>query len=205
MTQRIFLACLLTLGLSAFAHADQGNPNLKTIEAINFAPDGLLLICFVDVANAALYLASDEASIADVVAHAIESVAESYHYAVLLQATSPLRTAGDIDACIRACVTANAPSAVTLTVADKNPRWMFTMTDDGRLHPNGTWEDLRRRRQDFSPAYVVNGAAYVVRVDWFLRTRSFFCPETVGVVMPKERSVDIDSAIDLALARALIQ
>jgi hypothetical protein len=44
MTRRIFLACLVSFGLSAFAHADQGNPKLKTIEAIRFGPSGLLII-----------------------------------------------------------------------------------------------------------------------------------------------------------------
>jgi hypothetical protein len=44
MTRRIFLACLVTLSLTAFAQADQGNPNLKSIQAISFGPNGLLLI-----------------------------------------------------------------------------------------------------------------------------------------------------------------
>jgi len=44
MTRRIVLACLVALSLSAFARADQGNPKLKAIEAINFGPDGMLLI-----------------------------------------------------------------------------------------------------------------------------------------------------------------
>jgi hypothetical protein len=44
MIRRIFLTCLVTLSLAAFAQADQGNPKLKSIEAIRFGPDGLLII-----------------------------------------------------------------------------------------------------------------------------------------------------------------
>jgi hypothetical protein len=44
MTRCFSLACLLLLGLTAFAQADQGNPKLKTIEAIAFGPNGLLLV-----------------------------------------------------------------------------------------------------------------------------------------------------------------
>ena len=44
MTRRTLLACLVTLSLTAFAQADQGNPKLKSIEKISFGPDGLLLI-----------------------------------------------------------------------------------------------------------------------------------------------------------------
>ena len=44
MKRSLSLACLLLLGLATFVQADQGNPNIKTIEAIAFGPNGLLLI-----------------------------------------------------------------------------------------------------------------------------------------------------------------
>jgi hypothetical protein len=44
MKRSFFLACLVLLGLTAFVQAEQGNPKIKTIEAIAFGPDGLLLI-----------------------------------------------------------------------------------------------------------------------------------------------------------------
>ena len=43
-SRRFFVACLLTLGMAGFAQAEQGDPKLKTIEAIRFGPKGLLLI-----------------------------------------------------------------------------------------------------------------------------------------------------------------
>jgi hypothetical protein len=44
MKRSLALACLLLLGLATFVQAEQGNPKLKTIEAIAFGPNGLLLI-----------------------------------------------------------------------------------------------------------------------------------------------------------------
>jgi hypothetical protein len=44
MKRRFVLASLALLCAAAFAHADQGNPKLKSIEAIRFGPNGLLLI-----------------------------------------------------------------------------------------------------------------------------------------------------------------
>src|SRR5947209_4552732 len=44
MKRSLPLACLLLLGPATFAQAEQGNPRIKTIEAIAFAPRGLLLI-----------------------------------------------------------------------------------------------------------------------------------------------------------------
>jgi hypothetical protein len=44
MKRLLTLACLSLLGLANFAQAEQGNPKLKSIEAIAFGPKGLLLI-----------------------------------------------------------------------------------------------------------------------------------------------------------------
>jgi hypothetical protein len=44
MIRRLTLSCLALLGAAALAQADQGNPMLKTIEAIAFGPNGLLVI-----------------------------------------------------------------------------------------------------------------------------------------------------------------
>src|SRR5262249_32212130 len=44
MRRACFLACLLLVGLATCVQAEQGNPKIKTIEAIAFGPDGLLLI-----------------------------------------------------------------------------------------------------------------------------------------------------------------
>jgi len=44
MKRTLSLACVLLLGLTSFVRADQGNPKIKTIEAIAFGPNGLLVI-----------------------------------------------------------------------------------------------------------------------------------------------------------------
>jgi hypothetical protein len=44
MKRSLALACLLLLVLATLAQAEQGNPRIKTIEAIAFGPKGLLLI-----------------------------------------------------------------------------------------------------------------------------------------------------------------
>jgi len=44
MKRALLLACLLLLGLATMVQAQQGNPRIKTIEAIAFGPKGLLLI-----------------------------------------------------------------------------------------------------------------------------------------------------------------
>jgi CMP-N-acetylneuraminic acid synthetase len=60
------------------------------------------------------------------------------------------------------------------------------------------------RRQDARPMHILNGAVYAVRTDWFRHSQTFVDKDTLAQVMPPERSVDIDTMIDMALARAIL-
>lgn len=148
-------------------------------------------------------LASDDASIMDVVFHALDWLGEDPQWTVLLQASSPLRTAADIDGCIRDCIASGAPAAVSVCESAKPPQWMFELATDRRLIPIMPTSDSSRR-QLLPKTFVPNGAVYVARTEWLRKTGSFYAAETIGYVMPRDRSVDIDEAIDLHLARALV-
>ena len=60
------------------------------------------------------------------------------------------------------------------------------------------------RRQDLEPLYERNGAIFAFTVEWFLRTREFSDESTVAYLMPEERSLDVDSELDLAVAEILL-
>lgn len=149
-------------------------------------------------------LATDEAGIMDVIWHAVDSLENRYDLVVLLQATSPFRTAADIDACVERCALHGAVSCVSVTEASKNPYWMFHLDADGCLVPVIGQGALGQRRQNLPLAYALNGAVYVARVDWLRGAPHFVGEQTVAYAMPAERSVDVDSAFDLEVARAII-
>ena len=148
-------------------------------------------------------LAADTAAVEDAVIHVLEKVDEAYDYVVLLQATSPLRSAADIDGAIERCHGSGMPACVTVTESAKSPFWMFRIGADGNLVPL-FGPPSSRRRQDVPTAYVPNGAVYVARVPWFQENRTFYGEKTVAHVMPPERSLDVDSAWDLEMVRALL-
>ncbi|MBF0323935.1 MAG: acylneuraminate cytidylyltransferase family protein [Alphaproteobacteria bacterium] len=147
-------------------------------------------------------LATDTISVYDALFHASDTIGGHWDYLVLLQATSPLRTAADIDGCIRACSDAQAPAALSVTQSPKPPEWMVRLDGDGRMQPLLAPDD-RNRRQDFVPTYIPNGAVYVAELEWLRRTRIFMSAETRAFVMPPERSVDVDTMLDLVAARHL--
>jgi N-acylneuraminate cytidylyltransferase len=149
-------------------------------------------------------LATDEAGSIEVVIHALDAVGQGYDIVVLLQPTSPLRAAADIDSCLDRMIAAGAPCSVSVSPAAHPPYWFFRLDGSGRLirlieSPAGA-----KRRQDLPETVMVNGAVYAADIAWLRRVRDFVTPETVAYVMPAERSVDIDTPLDLALARAIL-
>lgn len=144
-------------------------------------------------------LAADDTSSIDVMLDVLDRI-PGYDIAVLLQPTSPLRTARDIDDAIRACVSSAAPSCVSVCEAEESPYWMYRLEADGRMNPLLASPNNARRRQDLPAVHVLNGAVYVARVDVLRRERAFVVAGTVGYPMPKERSVDIDLEQDLLVA-----
>lgn len=142
-------------------------------------------------------LATDEASSIDVVVDALNRV-PGYDIVVLLQPTSPLRIAADIDGAVELLVSSGASACVTVREANEHPYWIFRIGNDGRLsrfaEPAG---DMPLRRQELPQAWSLNGAVYVADCNWFLKNRTFVSSGTVGYPMPADRSLDIDTAEDI--------
>ena len=53
--------------------------------------------------------------------------------------------------------------------------------------------------------FTPNGAVYAAQADWLREHGSFMSDQTIGYVMPSERSVDIDSVQDLYIAEAMLR
>ena len=147
-------------------------------------------------------LAKDDTPGIEPVIHAIREVG-GYDVVVLLQPTSPFRTAEDIDRCIEAYRTAGAVSVVSVTAVDKPLSWMFELDGNGTLRAALPESALSLRRQDSAQAYALNGAVYVSSCEAVMRLKTFIHDNTYGYVMPKKRSVDIDTPLDLLWAEFL--
>jgi CMP-N,N'-diacetyllegionaminic acid synthase len=152
------------------------------------------------------HLATDDASSIDVVCHAVNEVA-GYDIVVLLQPTSPLRSAADIDAALSTMERSSAPACVSVRKADDHPYLVFSVSESGVLmayvpdRPVGV-----TRRQDLPPAWCLNGAVYCARIPWLLEKRTFVSSETVPYIMKRDQSIDVDDYEDLLNAeRALLE
>jgi CMP-N-acetylneuraminic acid synthetase len=154
-------------------------------------------------------LATDTATSADVVRHALAAIdaTATFSRLVLLQPTSPLRLAEDIDGAVAVARGQDLASVVGICPAETVPAHLFWHEADGRLSSvtGAPFEEIAgRRSQDCRPGYRLNGAIYVARLDWFLAGGELLGPDSVGYVMPRDRSVDIDDEMGLTEAEMIL-
>lgn len=149
-------------------------------------------------------LAGDSADTFGVIRHALGRL-PGFDILVLLQPTSPLRTAADIDGTLEQLQRRAAPACVSVVEPAKSPYWSYRADDSDRLMPLLGDDYARKRRQELPRSYVLNGAVYAARIDWLLDNGSYMGDGTVCYPMPGERSVDIDTRLDLELAAFYLQ
>lgn len=144
-------------------------------------------------------LATDAADSVDVAQHAIEALGWQHGTLILLQPTSPLRTAEDILGCLDLMTETGSSSCISVGELARPPDWTYSLTDDGRLLPAFA---IPRPR----PRYVQpNGAVYAIACSRLLDKRRFVLEDTRAYVMPHERSIDIDDELDFRLAEMLMR
>lgn len=156
-------------------------------------------------------IAGDSTRMQEVVIHALAQHprGDRFDYILLLQPTAPLRAVEDIDAAIELAVRHNADSVTSFTAVETHhPYYMYRYEPDrdGRPARATPFVDYEPGlpRQEFPRCVYRNGAIYLVRRAYFLARRAFVSPDGVPYLMPAERSVNIDTAEDLAYAEFLL-
>lgn len=142
-----------------------------------------------------LALAQDDTPGFAPVLHAIERLPD-FDWVLLLQPTSPLRSVADIESIIGLCREKHASSAVSITEVSEHPFWMYRRDEQQQLRPLIPNRPDIMQRQDLPPAYALNGALYLARTDWLIENQGFIGQETLGYVMPEDRSFDLDTPLD---------
>ncbi|WP_404519443.1 cytidylyltransferase domain-containing protein [Paenibacillus sp. RC58A] len=151
-------------------------------------------------------LATDEAKSIDVLKHAVEfyeqTLDQFFDVIMLLQPTSPLRNAMDIEEAYTIFSRNQADSLQSVALSEVQP-YLLREMDNGRLTSYLKGEREHLRRQDLKELYVLNGAIYIVKRDLLMNSGTLIGPNNCGYIMPKERSVDIDDEFDLKMAEFL--
>jgi CMP-N-acetylneuraminic acid synthetase len=145
-------------------------------------------------------MAQDQSPGMDPILHMIEWLQRHENYrpdtVVVLQPTSPLRTADDIDAAIQLMNASGASSVVSVAPIGAPGSWLRVVAEDRRARPV---------MADGTDLHVLNGAIYAARTGIILSTRQMDDGAPVAYVMPRARSIDIDTREDFDLAESLLR
>lgn len=121
----------------------------------------------------------------------------------LLQPTSPLRTAEDIQNAYMMFREKNAVAVVSVCECEHSPLWCNTLNNKMELK-DFINPKYYQQRQNLERYYRINGAIYIVDLKEFLENPYLYREGSYAYIMSKERSVDIDSLYDLEVAEALM-
>lgn len=156
-------------------------------------------------------IAQDSSTSEQVIKHALKWLREheniEYDFFILLQPTSPLRTAMDIDSALEK-MNKKKESETLVSIAKTNISPYLTQT----INKNGYLEPFIKRErkllygsQNHSAGYFPNGAIYIGKTKIFLKSNQLWTKKTTYYLMSQESSVDIDTASDLKLAEFLLR
>ena len=157
-------------------------------------------------------LAGDNSSSVDVVTHALaffEKSGRNFDYILLLEPTSPLRKPEDIDKCIRHLINhERAKSIVSIAKLECTHPEFNVIIDrkSGFIRKlDGSAKFRISRRQDIPDIYFFEGTVYLSEVRYFLAKKTFFHKRTIGYVVPRWKSLEIDDMVDFVCAEALLK
>ena len=142
-------------------------------------------------------LAQDESLAIDNYLYTINRLNDEFNYDindfVVLQPTSPLREAEDIDAAIELFINKSADSVISYTEEHHPISWHKYIDEDQRME--SIFPESIQNRQFNRPTFYPNGAVYVFNLE-LIKLNKYYSEKSFAYLMPRERSIDIDTVDD---------
>ena len=146
------------------------------------------------------YLAGDTVKSVDVILHALSFLEENgdhYDAVITLQPTSPMRIYEDLVGGMRQFDNTDADSLIAVYEDVKaNGFNYYRMGEQHFGIAEHSEHNTGIRRQEMKPMYVRNGALYISEKEMLKSSKHIIGDVPLLYVMPKERSVDVDTIQD---------
>lgn len=156
-------------------------------------------------------LARDTSSSVEVAIHALNYLAEfeseTFDILVLLQPTTPFRSAHIIDETVRLLIEhPESDSAITVApMGSCNPYYLYKKKSNSELwEPMMGATSLGKRRQDLESLYIRTGSVYAVRTSYLLREKRIMSDVSLACITGEKEAINIDSKFDLFLANTIL-
>lgn len=156
------------------------------------------------------YLASDTANSMDVVEHAMKWIenndSNKYDYICLLEPSSPFLSGIDLNTAIDLIISKQSDTLLGMKEVEVSRKFIHTLDSNNGL--SLFYDEIKNmskvRRQDQQKEYTMNGCIYLAKWDYFIKKHLFHSENSVPYIMPSEKSVEIDSMLDLEFARFIV-
>ena len=153
-------------------------------------------------------LSTDTASSVDMAIHAVdayETMSGPVDGLLLLQPTSPFRTSDSIKRAVNLfCESDGWHPVVSVSPASSHPAWCFRQKQEG-MEPFLGWSELKKRSQDLEPAWMLNGAIYLISPNRLRNEKSFLTLDAQPLLMTDiNESIDVDTMADFELCKSML-
>ena len=131
---------------------------------------------------------------------------EEYDIVILLQPTSPLRTANNIKEGVDLFIQKDADSVVGVTETDHPMFWCNTINEDLSIK-DFIKKEYNINRQQLPKSYTVNGALYIVKRNILndLKNLNIYGEKSYAYIMNRLNSIDIDGELDFLYVKTILE
>ncbi len=155
-------------------------------------------------------ISTDETPTFDVIEHAVEFYKQKkfeFDFIVILEPTSPLRTALDIDLALKTLAYHQEASAIVgiSSTTTQNPSFLVRKGSKAELTPFIGTTLKAIRRQDVEEVFFIEGSVYISKTHELFLRKTFYHEGTIGFEVPKWKSFEIDDLEDLIVVEALMR
>jgi N-acylneuraminate cytidylyltransferase len=129
-----------------------------------------------------------------------------FTHLLVLPTTAPLRSQEDLDNVISRLSAGESDVVVTMSPAHRHPQFNMVREDSkGMVFLYDGASTFPSRRQDVETVYDLTTVAYGSSIEFVQRAANMWQGRTSGVVVPRERAIDIDTEFDLEFAEFLLE
>ncbi len=132
-----------------------------------------------------------------------EKIGVSFDTFCMLQPTSPLRSADDLIRAYHIFHDKKAIAVVSVCELEHPFAWCGMLGEEQSLDGFIKRENTVRR-QEMDAYYRINGAIYISNINEFRKDHFLYREDSYAYIMPKERSVDIDTEFDFRYVEFLL-
>ena len=134
-----------------------------------------------------------------------EHLQHQFSHFILLQPTSPLRTATHIDEACNNLLANKASSLISVLESDNTILKSLILDDQQKLSASFTGNFFEMPRQSLPRTFKPNGAIYISEIPSYLHYNSFLQENTIPYYMDEESSKDIDTPNDLLATENILK